>query len=128
MQAIFSLLARVFLTAIFFKAAFGKITNFSGTQKFMASKGMPVTGLLLAGAIVFLVAGGLSVLLGYRTRLGSLLLIIFIVPTTLIFHTDFSIKVQMIMFMKNASIMGGLLMVMAFGPGAISLDGRSSRK
>ncbi len=128
MQAIFSLLARVFLTAIFFNAAFGKITHFPGTQKFMAAKGMPMTGLLLAGAIFLLVAGGLSVLLGYRTRLGSLLLIIFIVPTTLIFHTDFSIKVQMIMFMKNASIMGGLLMVLAFGPGAISLDGRSSRK
>lgn len=128
MQAIFSLLARVFLTAIFLKSAFGKITNFPGTQKFMAAKGMPMTGLLLAGAIVLLVAGGLSVLLGYRARLGAVLLIIFIVPATWIFHTDFSNNVQMIMLMKNASIMGGLLMVMAFGPGSISLDGRSPGK
>jgi putative oxidoreductase len=72
-----------------------------------------------------LVGGGLSVLLGYKARLGALLLIGFLIPATLIFHTNFSEPQQEIQFMKNLGLMGGLLMVVAFGAGPVSLDERT---
>jgi putative oxidoreductase len=117
-----SLAGRVLLVAIFVVSVSGKITNPEGTRQYMAAMGMPMTGLFLVGAIIFEAAGTASLLLGYRTRLGALLLIIFMIPATLIFHTNFADQVQVIMFMKNLSMIGGLLMVVAFGPGGISLD------
>jgi putative oxidoreductase len=123
---IIPLIARIFLSAIFLKSALGKIMDPAGTQQFMASYGMPFTGLFLIGAIVLELAGGLSVLIGYKARWGAALLVIFLIPTTLIFHTKFSDAVQMIMFMKNLAIVGGLLMVAYFGAGPVSLDARSA--
>jgi uncharacterized membrane protein YphA (DoxX/SURF4 family) len=63
-------------------------------------------------------------LLGYKTRLGAILLILFLIPTTLVFHTDFSKEMQVIAFLKNLAIIGGLLMVVYAGAGPISLDER----
>ncbi|HET6369809.1 MAG TPA: DoxX family protein [Nitrospiria bacterium] len=119
-----SLAGRLLLVAIFVMSVFGKITNPQGTQQYMAAMGMPMTGFFLVCAILFESAGTASLLIGYRTRLGTLLLIIFMIPTTLIFHTNFSDRVQVIMFMKNLSMIGGLLTVLAFGPGGFSLDAR----
>jgi putative oxidoreductase len=130
MQRYIPLIARVFLTVIFFKSAFDKITGFGGTQQFMAAKGIPqaLTGLLLVGAIVAELGGGLSVLLGYKARWGAIALIVFMIPTTLIFHSDFGDRMQVIQFLKNLSLIGGLLMVYSFGSGPISLDERSTSK
>lgn len=125
-----SVLARLLLTAVFILSAFNKITGFSGTQGYMAAKGMPATGFLLAGAIVFLLVGGFSVLLGYKARIGALLLIIFLVPATLIFHNFWAVapeeaQGQMIHFMKNLGLLGGLLHIAANGAGPGSLDSRT---
>lgn len=119
--------ARVMLTTIFLAAAFNKISNFSGVQGYMASKGMPMTGLLLAGAIVFLLVGGVSVLLGYRARIGALLLIAFLVPATLIFHNFWAASAEdaqreTLNFMKNLGLLGGLLFIALNGSGRGSLD------
>ncbi|MBE9182837.1 DoxX family protein [Oculatella sp. LEGE 06141] len=65
--------------------------------------------------------GGLSLLLGYKARPGAIALIVFLIPATLIFHTDFSEQMQQIMFMKNLEILGGLLMVIQYGSGNIGL-------
>jgi putative oxidoreductase len=116
-------IARVLLSVIFIKAGFGKVMDPSGTQQYMAAYGMPLTGFFLAGAIVAEIAGGLSILLGYKARWGALALFLFLIPTTLIFHTEFSDRMQVIMFTKNMAIMGGLLLLTHFGPGPISLDG-----
>ena len=122
--------ARVLLALIFVASGVGKIFEFSSTQDYMAAEGMQLTALFLIGAIVLEIVGGLSIVLGYRARLGAILLIIFIVPATLIFHDFWTIedpeatKMQMIMFMKNLSITGGLLLVLAHGSGRLSLDGR----
>ncbi len=124
MKDISTVLARVFLSLIFLASAFNKISNFEGTQEYMVSKGMPATKFLLIGAILLLVFGGLSVLLGYKAKKGALLLIIFLIPATLIFHRDFSQQIEMIMFMKNLAILGGLLMIFANGAGKYSVDGR----
>jgi putative oxidoreductase len=115
------LIARIFLSVIFLMAGFGKVMDPSGTQQYMAAYGMPFTGFFLAGAIAVEIAGGLSVLLGYKARWGSTALFLFLIPTTLIFHTEFSDRIQVIMFTKNMAIMGGLLLIAHFGPGPFSL-------
>ncbi|MEF8816447.1 MAG: DoxX family protein [Salinibacter sp.] len=113
--------ARALLGLIFVASGANKVAAFEGTQQYMAEYGMPATALLLGGAIVVEVAGGLSVILGYKSRIGAAALILFLIPATLIFHTDFSQQTQVIMFLKNLSIMGGLLLLMAHGPGPYSL-------
>jgi putative oxidoreductase len=95
-----------------------KITGFEATQQQMAAQGMPLTAVFLVGAIVVEIVGGLSVILGLWARVGAAALFLFLIPATLIFHTDFGEQTQVIMFLKNLSIMGGLLLVMAFGSGA----------
>lgn len=120
------LLARIFLSAIFFKSGFDKIFDFAGTEKFMASAGVPFPGLLLIPTIAIELLGALSILLGYKTRWGAIALIVFMVPTTLIFHTNFAERIQVIQFMKNLAIVGGLLMLVGGEPGEISLDASKS--
>jgi putative oxidoreductase len=127
------LLARILLALIFLLSGVGKIGNFSGTQAYMAARGMPATTLLLLGAIVIEIGGGLSVLLGYKLRLGALLLFFFLIPTTLIFHTALGgsfppeqAQLQQAMLLKNLAIMGGLLALAAQGAGDFSLDQRGA--
>jgi len=119
-------LGRLFLSVIFLNSGIGKIFKFADTQQFMEAKGMPIAALFLVFAIILEVAGGLSVLLGYKAKWGALALIIFLIPTTLIFHNQLSDQVQMIMFIKNVSILGGLFIVAGFGAGPLSFDNRSS--
>lgn len=126
------LLGRVLLSLIFVMSGFGKIFSFSSTTGYMQAQGMPLAWFFLIGAIVFELAGGLSVMVGCWTRLGAALLLIFLVPATLIFHAFWTLpeaeqQVQMIMFMKNLSIFGGLLIVLASGPGRFSIDQRGMR-
>lgn len=120
------LIARVLISVIFLMSGWGKITHPAATQQYMSTHGMPFAGLFLIGAIILEIGGGLSVLLGYKARWGASALVVFLIPTTLIFHTKFSEQLQVIMFMKNLAILGGLLMVSYFGPGPISLDARTT--
>ena len=117
MRSYVPLLGRILLGLIFVMSGLTKITGFEATQQQMAAQGMPLTAVLLVGAIVVEVLGGLSVILGLWARGGAAALILFLIPATLIFHTDFGQQTQVIMFLKNLSIMGGLLLVMAFGSG-----------
>ena len=121
---------RILLALIFLMSGIGKIGDWSGTAGYMEFKGMPLVPLFLVGAIVLEVAGSLSVILGFKARWGALALIIFTIPTTLIFHAFWAVpaeqqQIEMIMFMKNLGLTGGLLMVMAFGAGPLSIDSRS---
>jgi putative oxidoreductase len=83
---------------------------------------MPYTSLFLFGAIIFELAGSVLVILGYYARFGALLLVIFLIPTTIIFHTNFEDPNQIIHFMKNLSMFGGCLVLLGMGPGRFSLD------
>lgn len=121
---------RILLALIFVMSGLNKIGNWEGTAGFMASVGFPAVTVFLIGAIVLEVVGGLSVIAGFKARWGALALIIFTIPATLMFHNFWAMppeqqQIQMIMFMKNIAIMGGLLMIMAFGPGPMSVDARS---
>ena len=109
----------------------------------MESHGVPMPHLMLVGAIVFLLAGSLSIILGFKARIGAALLLIFLVLATYFFH-DFwtwpedamwvlsmnsEVKmpvqqIEMISFMKNLALMGTMLFIIANGSGPMSLDGR----
>ncbi len=117
MRSYLPLLGRVLLGLIFVMSAVSKITGFEGTQEYMAAQGMPATAVFLVGAIVVELLGGASVILGLWPRVGAIALVLFLIPATLIFHTDFGDRTQMIMFLKNLSIMGGLLLLTAYGSG-----------
>ena len=116
------LIARILLCFIFIVAGIGKITNFAGSQQYMSAHGMPATGVLLAIAILIEILCGLSILFGFKARWGSIILAVYMVIITLIFHTKFSDPMMFIMFQKNLAIIGGLLLIFHFGPGPISFD------
>jgi len=126
MRSYVPLLARILLGLIFVMSGITKITGFEGTQQYMASHGIPLTAVFLVGAIAVEILGGLSVILGLWPRAGAAVLVLFLIPATLIFHTDFGQQTQMIMFLKNLSIMGGLLLVMAFGGGRYRIQALGS--
>ncbi len=127
MQKWILLIARILLSAIFLKSGLDKISDYAGTQQYMAAAGIPFPALLLPPTILVELLGGLSLLLGYKARIGAIVLFLFLIPTTLIFHTDFSQRIQTIQFMKNLAIMGGLLMLYGTEPGGISLDAKLDR-
>jgi putative oxidoreductase len=126
-KSLASLSGRNFLSAIFLFSGFGKIADWSSFAQQLEQKGMPLVPLLLAGAIAFELLGGLSVLLGFHGRVGAAALIVFLIPTTLIFHNFWAAESaqqqnQNIHFMKNLANMGGLFMVTALGSDGMSLD------
>lgn len=127
---VLSVTGRVLLAGIFFMSAVGnKIPNFSQVAAYMGSEGVPAPTFLLAGAIAFLIVGAVSIVLGYKARVGATLLLIFLAAATYYFHDFWTFdgdvrQQQTIQFMKNASLMGAMLMIMANGSGAWSLDNR----
>lgn len=127
LEKITPLLGRIALAAIFLMSGLRKLANFSGTAEYMSNKGsMILPEVFLVGAIILLLFGSISLLLGFKTRYGVVALITFLIPATLIFHSDF--PGEMINFMKNVAILGGLLMVAANGPGNWSVDGPDALK
>jgi len=117
------LFGRICLCLIFFNGAIGNFTTFSETQAGMAEMGLPIPGLLLAGNIIFQLVGAISLLIGFKVPLGAVILIIFLIPTTLIFHDFWVNPDETIAFFKNLGLIGGLLLLIVTGAGAVSLDG-----
>ncbi len=124
-----SLLGRLFIATIFLMSAAGnKIPQFSSVVNYMESKGVPLPSLMLAGAIVFLLVGSLSVIAGFKTRLGATLLLVFLILATYYFHNFWTLEgeaqqAEMIQFMKNLSMGGAMLFLIANGGGRWSIDG-----
>ena len=131
-QGLATVLGRVMIATIFFLSAVGnKIPNFDAVASYMGSEGVPQPKIMLAGAIAFLVAGSLSLILGYKARVGAGLLLVFLILATYYFHDFWKLEGQprqdqMIQFMKNLSMMGTMVFVMANGSGPMSLDARRS--
>lgn len=123
-----ALVARILLALLFILSGFGKIGGFEETVGYIASQGMPFPPLMAAGAIAIELGAGLLLLVGYKARWAAMAIFLFMIPTTLIFHNFWSVPpdqamMEQIGFLKNVSIMGGLLMVWAFGPGRLALGG-----
>lgn len=122
-------LARVCLSAIFLLAGVHKLIDVEGTAAYMAAKGIPANPYLYGAAFIEIL-GGLSLLIGYKSRFGALLLMLFLIPTTYLFHDFWNVQDatkmqdQMGHFFSNLAIFGGLLYVFSCGAGGCSLDGR----
>ena len=129
-QGFLSLVARLMITAIFLSSAvLNKIPQFNNVAEMMAGKGVPQPKILLAGAIAFLILGSLSLILGFRARLGALLLLVFLAAATYYFHAFWKLPAEeqmpeQIAFMKNLALMGTMVLIMANGAGPWSLDAR----
>jgi putative oxidoreductase len=104
------------------------------TIGYAASQGVPLASILVPLSGVLAIAGGLSILLGYRAKLGGWLIALFLVPVTLMMHKFWTVtdpmmwQIQMILFMKNVSMLGGALLISQFGAGPFSLDARRTRE
>jgi len=124
-----ALAGRILLSLMFVLAGFSKIGGFAGTVGYMQSKGIPAAELLAGLTILLEIGGGLALMFGFMTRWAALALAVFTVIASLIFHNFWAVPeaqkmVQNLMFMKNLSIAGGLLVLAAIGPGGWSLDAR----
>jgi putative oxidoreductase len=122
-----ALAGRILLAAIFVISGFGKIGGFEGTVGYIASKGLPMPQVLAALTVALELGGGILLIIGFKARWVALLFFLWLIPTTFIFHKFWGIdaaqvQMQQINFLKNVSIMGGMLLLFAFGPGAYSLD------
>jgi putative oxidoreductase len=122
-----ALVGRILLALLFISAGFDKINNYSGTAGYMASAGMPLVSVLLPLAILVELGGGLALAVGFKARWAAAALALFLIPTSVIFHAYWAspadqVVMQQINFWKNVSILGGMLMVVAFGAGAWAFD------
>lgn len=113
---------RVLIALMFVMSGFGKIADYTGTQGYMDMMGVP--GALLPLVIITEICGGLAIMLGWQTRLAALALAGFSLISAMVFHADFGDQTQMIMILKNVSIAGGFLFLVAQGAGAYALDNR----
>ncbi|MCX6577549.1 MAG: DoxX family protein [Candidatus Aminicenantes bacterium] len=122
MKSLLQLLARIFLSLIFLWSGLQKILHFSANQQYMAMHKMPLTALLLIGAIIVEIGGGLAIFFGFKTKWAALIIALYLIPTTLIFHGHVADQTQLVQFLKNLTTIGGLLMLTAFDGGRFSLD------
>jgi putative oxidoreductase len=143
LRDITALVGRILLAAIFVYSGLGKVMHMSGiagaTSAHFTSAGIPSTlvypGLYLSVAVEL--GGGLLMMAGLKARWAALIVFLWLIPVTLVFHVaDYyqavqqhqamNALIQQIMYLKNIAMMGGLLLLAAMGPGGLSLDGRSS--
>ena len=118
------LVGRILLTAIFVLSGFGKLFAPEATQGYIAHAGLPFPQLAYVGAVVIEIGGGVLLAVGYKTRLAAMVLAVFTLAAGLIFHNAIGDQNHFIHLLKNFAIAGGLLQVVAFGAGTLSLDAR----
>ena len=111
---------RVLLSAIFILSGIVKLTQFSAVAGMMASKGIPLATVALVVTILVEIGGGLFLLTGFKAQYAAMVIALYLVPVTLVFHNFWAYQgqqqqAQMIDFLKNLAIMGGLLVVSSLG-------------
>jgi putative oxidoreductase len=131
LRGFFSVLGRLVLVAIFLGSAAHHIQDYQGTLAGMDAQHVPYPQVLLPGALVFMIVGSLSVLVGYKARIGAFLLLVFLGMAAYYFHNFWThppdskdFVGQQIHFMKNLSMAGAMLFIIGNGAGYWSLDGR----
>ncbi len=128
-----TLIGRVFLATIFLVQGLGKFMDPEGAANFVASKGLPAPLVVaVLGGTIELVGGALLVL-GYKARWSALMLAVYLIPVTAIFHNPVGLSateamMQQVQVLKNLSIIGGLLALAGTGPGVLSLDDKNPRR
>lgn len=115
-------LGRVLIALLFVISGFGKLMDPGGTAGYIASKGLPLSQVLAWAAIVVELLGGLMLIVGFKTRFTAVVIFLFTIVLTVIFHPWWADPAQKIAFLKNLAIMGGLLYVAAHGAGGMAVD------
>ncbi len=118
---------RILIGLPFLISGFGKIASYAATTAYIAGVGLPLAPLGWVIAVIFEVGGGVCLILGFRVRAVASALAVFVFATAIFFHRNFADQNQMINFLKNIMIIGGLLQIAHFGAGQFSLDARKSR-
>jgi putative oxidoreductase len=121
------LIGRVLIGLPFAMSGLGKLAAFGSTTAMIAAAGLPLPPLAYIVAVALELGGGLLLIAGYQVRPVALALAVFCVAAGVGFHNNFADQNQMIHFLKNVMMAGGLLQIAAFGAGAFSLDNRFSR-
>jgi putative oxidoreductase len=121
------LLGRVLIGLPLLMSGFGKLAAYGATTAYIGSVGLPLAPLGWAIAVAFEIGGGVLLVLGFRAREVAIGLAVFVLATAVFFHRNFVDQNQMIHFLKNIMIIGGLLQIAHFGGGPYSLDTRSAR-
>ncbi|HVK85623.1 MAG TPA: DoxX family protein [Kofleriaceae bacterium] len=121
-----ALISRILLSGIFVASGVAKFLDLEATVGYMATQGVGSRAAAIVAAIAE-IAGGLSLAFGFLTRIGALGLLLFLIPTTVIFHDFWAVAgdarlMQLTLFLKNLAIMGGLGLLIAYGPGRYSFD------
>jgi putative oxidoreductase len=124
-----ALVGRILLASLFVLSGFSKIAGFDGTVGYIASAGLPMPAVVAVLTILLELVGGLMLVVGLLTRPVALATAVFTLLAAFLFHAYWSVPEaarmsQYLSFWKNISIAGGMLVLAAFGPGAISLDAR----
>ncbi len=118
---------RLLIGLPFAMSGFGKLAAIGPTTEMIRAAGLPLPPLALAIAVIVELGGGLLLIAGFRTRIVATALVLFSLATAISFHSNFADQNQMIHFLKNVMIAGGLLQIVAFGAGALSIDNRSAK-
>lgn len=130
-QNFLTLAGRLLLALLFLPAGLMKIGGFAGIVGYIGSMGLPLPTLGAILAIIVEVGGGLALLAGFGTRLAAVALALFTLVATVVFHAYWAVPadqamVQQLMFFKNFAVVGGLLVLAAYGAGALSVDAKRS--
>ena len=122
-----ALIGRIALAAIFVLSGLQKLVDFTGTVTMIAGAGVPLPMVAAAVAVVIELGGGLAIFAGWMTRVAALAIVVFLIIVSPIFHNFWTMEgearmMNQVMFLKNVSMLGGFLLLMAFGPGRYSVD------
>ena len=118
-------LGRLLIGLPFVMSGFGKLAAYGKTTAMIAAVGLPAPQLAFAVAVLVELGGGVLLVLGYQVRPVAIAQAIFAIAAAVSFHNNFADQNQMIHFLKDVMITGGLLQIVAFGAGAFSIDNRS---
>jgi|SRR5579864_1590181 len=131
MRAFTDPLARILVVAIFVYTGITKLTHFDGTSHMIAEKGIPLAAVATAIAILIELGGAIAIIIGWQTKLAAAIQFVYLILITFMYHNFWAVPpqlhdVQLINFLKNVGIMGGLLFLAARGAGASAVDSQPS--
>jgi putative oxidoreductase len=128
LRRLLNLTARIFLGAVFLMTAAGHLVpDFNKVVEGMQARDIPLAQALLAGGVLALLLGGLSIIIGFYARIGALLLFVFLLLSCVFVHTFWRLEGdlrenELVHFLKNVALMGAMLFIMAHGAGPLSVD------
>jgi putative oxidoreductase len=128
-----TLAGRILISVIFLISGFFKVGGYAQMVGYATALHLPMPGVLIAAAAAVELACGLAILGGFKTRFAAWLLFLYLIPVTYVFHNFWAVQgqeqqMQMVNFLKNVGLMGGLLVLSVNGAGAYSADGALAKK